>query len=634
MKRKILTVILSITMAFSTTGYAFADVDLDNPPEEPTKPKVENYQDNDKIEKYNKEAEEYNKKADEYNAAVDKEYNDAVEEVNKKNVEGQQKQADSQKAHDEAVAANEKAQKEANEQNALIDEQNATGRAQAEESVTNHNNAIAENEEAQRYNAEVDRKYEEDLAQYATDKEKYDSDYEKYASSANQTDIKNKQTLENAGLTIEEYNMGPLKSPDTESWDYLLNNAVYRNEVREENTNLKDKEYTSTVSVEKSDNPSGVIFILRVEHIMIGGQTYSEEIEFDANDVVTVNSLAFSENCKPLYADKTYGAFYSYQGNSYLSKYWYESPIGYIMSPPVKDEYKDTDIQNIWNKGNQYIITYQHGKKYASDSNEIDVCYYYVSQTTCNIPLEEPIPPDEVQKGEYKAEVEVPDIILWEDIPYVSPILVNVPEVEVWENLPDPVKKEYLKRLILMSLFAVPSDDIDIIEPDDNIVDNNEVIDDKDTNNNIKKTARSINNTSAYILEENTETADIVKYSPLPTAATPLIAPEQTGTWAFINLLTVFINFILSIILLLMIYINNRKEDDETEVKNKILMRICTLIIAIISGIVFLLTEDMTLPMVLIDEWTPLMIIILVFNIIAAILSRRKIKEKEEIEKE
>ena len=37
-------------MIFSMTGFAFADADLDNPPAEPTKPSVENYHDNDKIE--------------------------------------------------------------------------------------------------------------------------------------------------------------------------------------------------------------------------------------------------------------------------------------------------------------------------------------------------------------------------------------------------------------------------------------------------------------------------------------------------------------------------------------------------------------------------------------------------------
>ena len=155
------------------------------------------------------------------------------------------------------------------------------------------------------------------------------------------------------------------------------------------------------------------------------------------------------------------------------------------------------------------------------------------------------------------------------------------------------------------------------------------------------KTNNNNNNNTIWVLGENAGMGDEIEYTPVPTVKVPLsnkeislIAPTEIGVWAFINLFTVLINFTISITLLLMIYINNRKEDEETEVKNKVLIRICTLIIAIISGIVFLFTEDMTLPMVLIDKWTPLMIIILVFNIIAAILSLRKIKEKEEAEEE
>lgn len=37
MKKKILSIVLSFTMVFSTTGFAFADTDLDNSPTEPTK---------------------------------------------------------------------------------------------------------------------------------------------------------------------------------------------------------------------------------------------------------------------------------------------------------------------------------------------------------------------------------------------------------------------------------------------------------------------------------------------------------------------------------------------------------------------------------------------------------------------
>lgn len=155
------------------------------------------------------------------------------------------------------------------------------------------------------------------------------------------------------------------------------------------------------------------------------------------------------------------------------------------------------------------------------------------------------------------------------------------------------------------------------------------------------KTNNNNNNNTTWILGENAGMGDGIEYTPVSTVKVPLsnkeipfTAPTENGVWALINLLTVLANFVIAIILLLMIYINNRKEDEETEVKNKVFRRICTLIIAIISVIVFLITEDITLPMVLVDKWTILMIIILIINIIITILSRKKEEEKEETEEE
>lgn len=155
------------------------------------------------------------------------------------------------------------------------------------------------------------------------------------------------------------------------------------------------------------------------------------------------------------------------------------------------------------------------------------------------------------------------------------------------------------------------------------------------------KTNNNNNNNTTWVLGENAGMGDGIEYTPVPTVKVPLsnkevplTAPTEIGAWALINLLTVLANFVIAIILLLMIYINNRKEDEETEVKNKVFRRICTLIIAIISAIIFLITEDITLPMVLVDKWTILMIIILIINIIITILSRKKEEKKEEIEEE
>ena len=522
MKRKrkqFIAVILSGMMIFSTTGFAFADTEEGTPPIEPTKPKVENYQDNDKIKEYNKEAEAYNKKVDEYNAT--------------------------------------------------------------------------ESNKVENNNKEKTEQYNKDKAQYDEDKAKYDKDYEYYSSKENQTDIKNEQIILNQMTyqddegnpthfnSVGEYNMLPLKSgktwdeetqsylPPTKTLADLAEKAVYRKGVRQENNDLRDKEYTSTVHIQPAEEKSGETFTLYLTHYLLSnGKIYTEKVTFDANDIVTVQSLAYATNAKPLYEDENYGAFYTYQGDKYLSYYWYESPLGSMSNPPVKDEFKDTDIQCSWNKGNQYIFTYKNGKKYYSDSNEIFITYYYVAQMTANTPLSEPIAPTE-------------------------PIL----ELE---------KFEPLAHISLLDLFPVPKEN--------------------------KTTSKTVvnNNVTYYGMGDETVSTPEPTHTVLPTTKTPFTAPAETGAWAFLNLLAVLANFVVCIFLLLMIYINNRKEDDETEVKNRILGRICTLIIAIISGIIFLLTEDMSLPMVWVDQWTVLMICTFVLQLIVGFLSRHKENEIEE----
>ena len=611
---------LSLVLCATPTVAAYADEVTNSPPQTP---QIENLSTdeanrlitdyNAAIDEYNQAAEQeyynqlnevtsYNESVDQHNAQVDLDYEQALQETEKQNSEIINHNASEEQRVATENAINEQREQEAAARNVEIDNENAAGRAKAEESVVNHNNAIAENEEVQRYNAEVDKKYKEDLAQY-------DSDYEAYSSPANQTDIKNKQALENAGYTIEQYNMAPLKSPDEDSWQYILDNAVYRNKVREENTNLKDKEYTSTVSIQKSDNPSGQTFTLHVEHILIGGETYVEEIGFDANDIVTVNSLAFSQNCKPLYENETYGAFYSYQGNSYLSKYWYVSPLTYILSPPSKD---GAAIQDLWNKGNEFIINYQSGKKYASDSNIIDVCYYYVSQMTCNIPLEEPISP---QKGEYRAEVEVPDIIVWEDLPYVTPELINVLPADIWQLIDEPVKGDYLTYMPYPE-YPVLLAHMDYLAQE------------TPTYSNEPRTIQWLypNDDNSSITLSRSMGVQRAYAATIEDSDTPLDSgqAQPQSVWALVNLILMLIT------ILILVKIPRKKEDDETDqYYYKHHNNIIGILLAIAAVILFILTENVWLPMVMVDSWTIWMAFICGGAIVARFFSRTT---KEKIE--
>lgn len=557
MKRKrkhFIAVILSGMMIFSTTGFAFADVDLDNPPSEPTKPQVEDYQDNGKIKEYNQKAEEYNKQVDEYNTAVDNEYNNAVIETNQKNIEGQQKQIDSQKAYD---------------------------------------NVIKENEEIDKYNQAIDEQYEKDIAQYNLEKEQYNKDMENYTATMEQyrSDLNEKYGYE-VYQTIEEY------KALAESWNAIFerdkgyhekskNRGIVNktNNINELPTNfneLVDTENPQTITVIKgeSSNPDNQYKVITIALYTVGSNIYYgneypletygtlnpdmynsivqakwESVTVGDNDTVIVQS----EN--NLMIKYTNGNFFNYTNEDFTEGYWHLASTERGDMKVLDWSWRAIYSQTGFNKNIYIIYTYDWQGKYP-----IAVM---------------PIAPTEVQKGEYKDKIELPEIF-------------------IWKNLPNPIKREYLTHISLLDLFSKP-----IL---------------KNTNNSVV----SANTITYYGAGDEVEPISAT----ISNTKTPLIAPKEEGAWAFINLLAVLANFIICIFLLVMIFINNRKEDDETEVKNRILGRICSLIIAIVSGIIFLLTEDMSLPMVWVDQWTVLMICTFVLQLIVGFLSKHKEKDK------
>ena len=91
---------------------------------------------------------------------------------------------------------------------------------------------------------------------------------------------------------------------------------------------------------------------------------------------------------------------------------------------------------------------------------------------------------------------------------------------------------------------------------------------------------------------------------------------------------------LLSLIMLIRYFGKRREEDEQTgeenEIKRKGLARIASLIPAIGAIIAFILTEDMSLPMIMVDRWTLLMVIILAIQVGVAIVARKKKDDSEE----
>ena len=124
---------------------------------------------------------------------------------------------------------------------------------------------------------------------------------------------------------------------------------------------------------------------------------------------------------------------------------------------------------------------------------------------------------------------------------------------------------------------------------------------------------------------EKTET---VNENPTPKAG-------SESTWAFINLLCAGVSVLLGLLLLISKGKKEEEDDNNTSVnyKRSKCLRIAGCVTAVVSAIVFFLTEDVTLAMVLVDKWTLLMAAFLIVQLIFFVCGR-KWKEKDSENKE
>ncbi|MBR4462593.1 MAG: hypothetical protein IKS51_08450 [Erysipelotrichaceae bacterium] len=111
----------------------------------------------------------------------------------------------------------------------------------------------------------------------------------------------------------------------------------------------------------------------------------------------------------------------------------------------------------------------------------------------------------------------------------------------------------------------------------------------------------------------------------------PMAAP---GAWALVNLIASILSVITALLLVISFFTKKEEskeeeEEEKEETENRKASKFLGLVPAIVSVIVFLLTEDMRLPMVLIDRYTLLMILILLISLALALITRNR-KDKEE----
>ena len=104
---------------------------------------------------------------------------------------------------------------------------------------------------------------------------------------------------------------------------------------------------------------------------------------------------------------------------------------------------------------------------------------------------------------------------------------------------------------------------------------------------------------------------------------TPL-APMATGKWALVNLVLMILTVLASLLMLLGVIGKKRGRN------NKSFWRIASLIPAIGALAAFVLTENMKLPMAMVDRWTLLMVIIAVLQLIVAVMSKKQNESEDD----
>ena len=117
------------------------------------------------------------------------------------------------------------------------------------------------------------------------------------------------------------------------------------------------------------------------------------------------------------------------------------------------------------------------------------------------------------------------------------------------------------------------------------------------------------------------------------------------GAWALINLLSAIATTVVGLGMVIIFFRkkdedeeeeeevkrNSEEEEEEEENKRKS-SKLLGILPAVASIITFILTEDMTQRMVLVDKWTLIMVIMLAVNALAAYFTRNRKEEKEEQE--
>ncbi len=136
---------------------------------------------------------------------------------------------------------------------------------------------------------------------------------------------------------------------------------------------------------------------------------------------------------------------------------------------------------------------------------------------------------------------------------------------------------------------------------------------------------------NAQPLDAQLPEEDVVENTQVDIGDTELPLATKNGAWALLNLILAIVTAITSVVLIAGYFINKRKDDDEDEsINRKGAIRFTSIIVALISAIIFILTQDMSLEMVFVDHWTVFMVLLTLVQVVISAIAKKSIKQAQE----
>ena len=520
---------------------------------------------NEEITKYNEDVDVYNEKVDEYNAQIDSDYEQAVVDYEQK----VEKVTEHNKVEDKKVA-------DVKAHNVEEDEKLAKSQEEL---------AIIESKVEADAPGNTIENFTESAEDLPTD----------WSDTTNELHtIKVEEAEEKSGEEVKIINL------------HLYLDGEYVPSTVIDNTKLENNHFELTQEVK--DN------LLFAEW---------EVATFDLNDKVTVKGEGEDYKNNTIRHD---GKNYRIQAYDARHVRAVEDHTQGAWIPGSIVEYNCNTAETGWG---YYFDTMEGkgGETYTFEFNEVDKTQSYLYNGKV---MTETVKERTIDGSEPKNILSVFTYIfqrLWsEPVEYEPDYQEYTPDY--MEQPDEPVKGEYLEKLDYMDLVDIPEEPDPV--PDDPTPEPvvPEVIivpDPEPTPTPVEPEVEPTIEPEPVVEPEPTVNPVEIHDEP-----TPLV--ESIGSWALFNLICTILTGISTILTALFFKRKEKKEDDnenDVTIKNSYLKPLSSIVLSVATIWLFIITEDMRLPMVIFDKFSPIMFILLIIGLMIMLLKNKKEEENQ-----